>query len=112
MIQIQVCYNLFPVFCPILFAGTQRPQIMPVIDSIIVTILPHDGQRVGTHSNDIRYPRGLGVAKFFVEHVRIGLGFHVLMSAAAGGTRASCTQQLKRINAGVSIVPCDRKFSF
>jgi len=76
-----------------------------------MTILPHDSQRVGTNRHYIRNTRGGCVAELGVEHLRIRLGFHVLMPTAAGGTRASRAQQLKWINACVSVVPGDGKFS-
>src|SRR5678815_1131539 len=83
---------------------------MPVEDAIIVTILPDDGQRIGTDSDYIRDARGLCVAEVRVENIRVGFGFHVLMSAAAGGTRAGGAQQLERIHTRVVIAPCNGEF--
>jgi len=84
---------------------------MPVEDAVIVTILPDDGQRVGADCHNVRDARGLCVAEFRVEHIRIGFGFHVLMSAAAGGAWAGRAQQLERIDARVIVAPCDGEFS-
>src|SRR5258706_6944535 len=83
---------------------------MPVEDAIIMTILPDDGQRVGTHCDYIRDARGWRVTELGVEHVCIRLGLHVLMSATAGGARACRAQQLKWINARMIVAPCDCEF--
>src|SRR5260221_13635232 len=83
---------------------------MPVEDAIIMTILPNYGQRVGTDCDHIRNACGRRVAKLGVEHVRIGLGFHILMSTATGGARACRAQQLKWINTRMIVTPCDCEF--
>src|SRR5258706_8386047 len=83
---------------------------MPVEDAIIMTILPDDGQCIRTDCHHIRNAGGRRVAKLDVEHVRIGFGFHILMSTTAGGTWAGGTQQLKWINARMIVVPCDCEF--
>src|SRR6266498_1309500 len=83
---------------------------MPVVDSIIVTVFPDDGHGIGTHGDHIGDPRGGRIAKMNIEHIRIWLRLHILMSAAAGCTWTGSAQQLKRINAGVTIAPRDGEF--
>jgi len=77
-----------------------------------VTVLPDDSQRVGADGYHIGKARGLRVAELGVEHFRVGFRFHILMSAAAGGTRAGRAQQFEGIDARVPVVPRDSKFFF
>ncbi len=41
----------------VFLARTQRPQVMPVENAVIVAVLPHDGQRVGTDRHHVGNPR-------------------------------------------------------
>lgn len=84
---------------------------MPVIDPIIVTILPDNGQGIGSHSDNVADPCGERISKLDIEHIRVRFRLHVLMSAAAGGTWTGRAQQLKRIDARVIVAPCDCEFS-
>ena len=84
---------------------------MPVVNAVIVPILPDDGQGIGPYRNDIADPCGGCIPQFDLEHLRIGLSLHVLMSPAAGGARAGRPQQLKRIDARMAIIPRDREFT-
>ena len=83
---------------------------MPVIDAVIVTILPDNGEGIGSHGNDIVDARGGCIPQLDVEYLRIRFGAHVLVPATAGGAGTSRPQQLKRIDARVIVVPGDRKF--
>ena len=73
-----------------LIAWTQCPQIVPVEYSVVVPVLPDDGQRIGPHSHNIIDARGGGFFQFDTENVGIGFAAHVFMSAAAGGARTGC----------------------
>ena len=84
---------------------------MPVVNPVIVSILPDDGEGVGSHRDDIGDPCGGCIAQLDFEHICIGFRSHVLMSAAAGGAWASRAQQLKWIDTRVIIIPSDREFS-
>ena len=84
---------------------------MPVVNAVIVSILPDDSESIGSYSDNVGDPRGGCIAELEVEHFRIGFGSHVLMSAAAGGAGTGRPQQLKRIDARVIVVPGDCKFS-
>src|SRR3989304_7446485 len=99
-----------PILRAIFLTRTQRAQIMPVVDSIIMSILPDDGEGIRSHCNDIANSRGRWVTQLDMEHIRIGFGPHVLMSAAAGGARAGRAQQLERVDARVTVAPCDSEF--
>jgi hypothetical protein len=84
---------------------------MPVVNPIIVSVLPDDRKCIRSHGNYITDPCGQGVTQLDIEHFRVRFGPHVLMSASAGGAGTSRTQQLKWIDARVIVVPCDREFS-
>ena len=49
---------LFSVFGPILGARTQGAQVMPVIDAVIVAVLPDNGQRIGADGFEVVEARG------------------------------------------------------
>src|SRR5215213_5216969 len=83
---------------------------MPVIDPIVVSILPDDGHSIRPHRNHVVDTRGGRVSHLEIEYFRIGFRAHLLVPAAAGGTWAGSAQQLKWVNAGVIIVPCNGKF--
>ena len=80
---------------------------MPVINAIIVAVLPDDGEGVGADGFEVVEARGRRISKLLLEYLRVWLGVHVLMSAAAGGTRTARAQQTKWIDTGVSIIPVD-----
>ena len=84
---------------------------MPVVDPVIVSILPNDGESIRAHRDHISDPRGGCLSELDIEHSSIRFGSHVLVSAAAGGTGTGRPQQLKWIDARMIVVPCDRKFS-
>jgi hypothetical protein len=100
-----------PILRPVFRAGAQRPQIMPVVNPVIVSILPDDCEGVGSYCNDIGDPRGGCIAQLDVEHLCIRFRPHIFMSAAAGGAWTGRAQQLKWIDTRVIIIPCDREFS-
>ena len=54
---------------------------MPVVDSVVVPIFPNDGQRIGTHCNDVTKPCGWCISQFDVEYIRVRLRLHVLVPA-------------------------------
>jgi len=83
---------------------------MPVVDSVVMPIFPNDSQCIGTHCNNVAKPCRWCIPQFDVEYIRVRLGSHVLMSAAAGGTWTGRAQQLKRIDACVIVAPCDCEF--
>ena len=64
---------------------TQRPQIVPVVNSVIVTVFPDNAQRVGADCDHICQTGGEGIFHLPAEYFCIRFRFHVLMSAAAGG---------------------------
>ena len=76
-----------------------------------MSILPDDGEGIGSHRDNIGDARGGYISQLDIEHIRVWFGPHVLMSAAAGGAGTSGAQQFKRIDARVIVIPCDRKFS-
>ena len=61
---------------------------MPVEDAVVMPILPDDGERVGSHRDDIRNSCGGRVFEFDVEYICVRFGFHILVPAPAGCTRA------------------------
>ena len=65
---------------------------MPVVDAIIVAILPDDRQRVGADSHHVGQARRRGLFHDLCEHFRVWFGFHVFMPAAAGRARAGRAQ--------------------
>jgi len=73
-------------------------------------IFPNDGEGIRSYRDNIADARGGSIAQLDIEHLRIGLGPHVLVPAAAGGTRAGRAQQLEWIDARMIVVPCDREF--
>jgi hypothetical protein len=38
---------------PAFRAGTQSPQVMPVVDSVIMSVVPDDGERIRAHRLDL-----------------------------------------------------------
>ena len=66
---------------------------MPVIDSIIVSVLPEDGNAIGTGRNDIFELRFFGVSDRGVEKLRFRVFAHVVVAATAFCTGTGCTQQ-------------------
>ena len=80
---------------------------MPVIDAIIVAVLPDDGQGVGADGFEVVEARGRRIGELLFKNIRVGFGVHVLMSAAAGGTRTAGAQQTEGIDTGMPIVPAD-----
>ena len=80
---------------------------MPVIDAVIVAVLPDYSQRVGADGFEVVDARGWRISKLLLKYLRLRLGAHVLMSAAARGARTAGAQQPERIYTGVSIVPVD-----
>jgi len=85
---------------------------MPVVDPVIVTIFPDDGQRVGTHRNHIGQARGGRVFHLLCEYICVRLGVHVLVATAARGARTGRAQQPKGIDTHMFVVPAERQFSF
>jgi len=83
---------------------------VPVVNAVIVPILPDDGQRVGAYSNYVADARGRCIPQLDFEYFRIGFGPHVLMPAAAGSTWTRRAQQLKWIDARMIVAPRDREF--
>src|SRR5215207_669000 len=83
---------------------------MPVIDPIVVSILPDDGHGIRSHGNDVVDACGGCVSHPEIEDFRIGFGAHLFMSTATGGTRAGCAQQLKWVDTCVIVIPCNGKF--
>src|SRR6266487_4898214 len=83
---------------------------MPVIDSIIMSIFPDDGEGIGSHGNNVADPSGWRISQLDSEYICIGFRLHVLMSAAARGARTCRAQQLKWIDARMIIAPCDCEF--
>jgi len=77
--------SILPILRPVLLTRTQCAQIVPVVDAVIVTVLPDDGQRVGADRDNVAEARGGRVSQFPIEHIRVRLGAHVLVPAAAGG---------------------------
>jgi hypothetical protein len=96
---------------PIFRARAQGAQVMPVVDPVVVTILPDDGQRVGSYGNHIAEARRRCISQLEIEHVRIRFRLHILVPAAAGGAGTSGAQQFKRIDTRMLVIPCDREFS-
>lgn len=96
---------------PIFRAWTQRAQVMPIVNAVIVSILPDDREGIGPHRDNIGDARGGRISQLDIEHLCIGFRPHIFMSAAAGGAGTGGSQQLKRVDARVIVIPCDRKFS-
>ena len=55
-----------------LLAGTQIPQEMPVVDTVIVSILPDDGDAVGACRQDVFQACSWRIGDRGVENFRIG----------------------------------------
>jgi hypothetical protein len=75
-----------------------------------MTILPDNGQRIGTGGFDGGYPRLWGLLKSDAEHPGVWFRFHVFMPTPALRTRTGRTQQRKWINTSMTIVPGDGHF--
>ena len=84
---------------------------MPVVNAVIVPVLPDDGEGIRPNGYYITDARGRRIPQLDIEHFRIGFGFHILMPAAAGGAGTGCAQQLKGIDARMIVVPRDGEFS-
>jgi hypothetical protein len=84
---------------------------MPVVNSVIVPILPDDGERIRAYSNHIADSCGGCIPELDIEYFRIRFGLHVFMPAAAGGAGTRRPQQFKWIDARVIVVPSDLEFS-
>lgn len=84
---------------------------MPVVNPVIVPIFPDDREGIGSHCDHVVDARGGCIAQVQIEHLGVGFRSHVFVSATAGGTRAGCAQQFKRIDAGMIVAPGDREFS-
>ena len=83
---------------------------MPVVNSVIVPILPNDGKGVGAYGNHIADARRRRISQPDIEHFRIGFRPHILVPPAAGGARTGRAQQFKWIDARMIVVPCDGEF--
>ena len=83
---------------------------MPVVDAVIVTVLPDDGHRVGADRDHVDDTRGGSVAQLFGVDVRIRFGLHILGPAAAGGAATGGAQLFERVHADMPVVPGDGEF--
>jgi len=83
---------------------------MPIVDTIIVTILPDYGQRVRADSLDVVDPCGRCIFELLLKYLGVRLGAHILMTTTTGGTWACRSEQSKRVDTNVTILPVDCKF--
>ena len=83
---------------------------MPVVDAVIVAILPDDGDGVRPGGFDSGYAGLRGIFELHRKNGGIRFGFHVLMPAPALGAWTGSPQQGKGVHAGVAVVPGDGHF--
>jgi hypothetical protein len=99
------------VLCPVFGARAEGPQIVPVVDAVVVAIFPDDGQRVGTDSFYVSNASGWRVGQVLLEDLRARLGMHIFMAAPARCTGATCAQKAERVDADVAVIPGERKLA-
>ena len=63
---------------------------MPVVNTVIVTIFPDNGDAVGSGSEDVFQARGGGIGEGGIKDFGIGFGSHTVVPAAAGCAWAGC----------------------
>ena len=78
---------------------------MPVIDPVIVAIIPDDSDTVGTGCFNVDQPRSGGIFQLDGENFRVGFGGHFFVAAPALGAGTGRPQQGKRVQADVTIAP-------
>ena len=84
---------------------------MPVINAVIMPILPDNGEGVRADGYHVADARGRRISQLDIERLCVRFGFHVLMSAATRSAWTGSAQQLKGIDARMIVAPRDREFS-
>ncbi len=80
---------------------------MPIVDAVIMAVLPYDGESIRADGFDVGDARGRRIGEVLLEYVGAGLGVHVLMTAAARCAGTPGAQQAERIDADMPIIPID-----
>lgn len=75
-----------------------------------MAVLPDDGHRIRADRLDVVDARGRCIFELLPKNFLVWLRPHILMTASAGGARAGCPQQPKRIDAHVPVVPINGEF--
>ena len=84
---------------------------MPIVDAVVVAVLPDDCQRIRADGFNVGDARGRRIGEILFEYIGAGLGAHVLMAAAARGAGTPGAQQAERIDADVPVVPVHDEFA-
>ncbi len=69
-----ITLSLSPGGYPTGRAGTQSPQVMPVVDAIIMAIIPDNGDAIGAGWFDGDEPGGRRIIQHDIEDIRIRFG--------------------------------------
>jgi hypothetical protein len=92
---------------PALWARAQRPQVMPVINPVVVAILPDDRNSIRAGWFDSYQMCGRRIFQLHRKNPSIRFGFHILMTASTLGAWTGRPQQGKGIDTDMAITPGD-----